>query len=54
MKKKSQNILNAAKYTIDHPETSITQAAKMFGVDPMTIYYAYKGITWKHLDYKEI
>lgn len=33
MKKKSQNILNAAKYTIDHPETSITQAAKMFGVD---------------------
>lgn len=33
MKKKSQNILNAAKYAIEHPEMSITQISKIFGVD---------------------
>ena len=33
MKKKLQNILNAAKYIVDHPEVSISQAAKIFKVD---------------------
>lgn len=33
MKKKSQNILNAAKYAVEHPEQSVTQISKMFGVD---------------------
>ncbi len=47
---------DAVKYIRKHYKTyngcssNKRELAKMFGVDPMTIYYAYKGITWKHLD----
>ena len=33
MKKKSQELISAAKYKVEHPEESITSIAKKFVVD---------------------